>query len=211
MDKQQAANLLQEQLDQISALRDLSPDHPDFQLWRENALTLMQQYFSDQQRWLDAFSEWPYLPHVIKHEDELEFTEYDKQCYLGGLQGGEVAIKAALNKLKLFGITPQSQPHTGKQSSFTVQVINNLTNQQTVSVNVSFEQIIQTIENTPDKAEEEKSQAKEKIKELEEELKHEHPTWDKIKPILVWLLGFGEKVFIQVLPYILAKYGGKQA
>ncbi len=209
MDKQQAANLLQEQLDQIPALRDLSPDHSEFQLWRENALTLMQQFFSDQQRWLDAFSEWPYLPHVINHEDEPEFTEYDKQCYLSGLQGGEVAIKAALSKLKIFGITPQSQPPTGKESSFTVQVINNLTNQQTVSVNVSFEQIIHTIENTTDKSEEEKIQAKEKIKELEEELKQEHPAWDKIRPILVWLLNFGQKVFIQALPYILAKFGGK--
>ena len=132
------------------------------------------------------------------------YTQEDKAAYEEGLQNAEVTIKAALNKLELFGIKPQVQQVDGKKG-LTIQITNNLSSQQTVNVTVSFDQIIQSIQES-DHNDSEKTVATNKVSELRDELNKEKPSWDKIKSVLSWLLEFSKEVFIKVLPYILDKY-----
>lgn len=206
MDKQQVANLLQEQLEKIPPLRELNPDHPDFELWKEDCVTIFKEFFADERRFLNNFDWSSFRVNRIKYEEEVGiFTEEDKEAYLKGLQGAEVTIKAALRKLELFGVKPQIQHEDKKSKGITVQVTNNLTNQQSVNMSVTFDQIISTIQNS-NYSEEEKQEATNKVSELKEELEKENPAWEKIKTILSWILNFSKEVFIQVLPYILEKY-----
>ena len=51
MEKQQAANVLQKQLDVLPNLVELNPDHPDFKLWKENCLTIFKEIFPENKNW----------------------------------------------------------------------------------------------------------------------------------------------------------------
>lgn len=206
MDKQKVADLLQEQLDKIPSLHELTPDDQQFELWKEDCVTLFKEFFPDERRFLDNFDWSSFRVNSIKFEEEVGiFTQEDKEAYLKGLQGAEVAIKAALRKLELFGIKPQIKSADTSRKGITVQIINNLSNQQSVSMSVNFEQIIQAFQSS-DYSQEEKQEATQKVNELKDEITKENPSWEKIKSVLSWLLNFSKEVFIQVLPYILEKY-----
>lgn len=203
--RQKAANLLQEQLEKIQSIKELNPDHADFELWKEDCVTIFNEFFPDERRFIDNFEWSAFRVNRIKYEEEVGlFTQEDQEAYLKGLQGAEVAIKAALRKLELFGIKPQTTPKTDHKG-VTVQITNNLTNQQSVNMTVTFDQIIQSIQNSTHTPEE-KQEATDKVNELNEELKKENPSWEKIKSVLGWILNLSKDVFIQVLPYILDKY-----
>ena len=205
MNKQQAANVLQKQLELLSSLNELNPDHPDFKLWKENCLTIFKEIFPDNKDWQYNFEWSAYRVNRIKFEEEVGlYTQEDKAAYEDGLQNAEVTIKAALNKLELFGITPQVQKAEGGKG-ITIQITNSQTNQQTVKVAISFDQIIQSIHESQH-TENEKKEATGKVSELRDELNKEKPSWDKIKSVLSWLLEFSKEVFIKMLPYILDKY-----
>ena len=75
-----------------------------------------------------------------------------------------------------------------------------LINQNTIAVtiNQTRENLIQTA-----KTDEEKN----KLSELKEELNKPNKNWEKVKPILSWILNFSEKLFLEVLPIILKTYG----
>ncbi len=207
MDKQQVADLLQKQLGEIPSLKELNPEDSKFELWKENCLTLFKQFFSDERRWIDNFEWSSYHVNRIKFEEEVGiYTQEDKEAYEKGLQGAEVAIKAALNKLALFGVKPQVEQAPSGHKGVTVLITNNLTNQQSTQLSVNFDQIIENIQSS-DKSAEEKEEAKGKINELKEEVSKPNPSWDRIKSILKWLLDFGKDIFIQTIPYILEKYG----
>ncbi len=208
MDKQKAANILQKQLDEVQDLRELNPDDPTFKLWKENCLTIFKEIFPDQDDWHYNFSWSAFRINRIKTiEESGYYSPEDKEAYEEGLQNAEVTIKAALNKLELFGYTPQSvsENKSGDSHGITIQITNNLQNEQTVNLTVNFDQIFQYIDSL-DTEEQEKQSAKDKVKELQDELEDENPSWEKVRNALIWLLNFSREVFLKVLPYILEKY-----
>ena len=205
MDKQQAADVLQKQLEIIPSLFELNPDHSDFKLWKENCLTIFKEIFPENKDWQYNFEWQGFRVLRVKMAEEVGYySEEDKAAYEEGLQNAEVTIKAALNKLELFGIKPHIQTSDNKKG-LSIQITNNLSNQQSVNVSVSFDQILQCIKEG-NYSDDEKKEASEKVNELQDELKNPNPAWEKIKSILVWLLEFSKEVFIKVLPYILDKY-----
>lgn len=206
MDKQKAADILFEQLEKLPGLKELNPDHQDFELWKEDCLTIFKELFPEEKNWQYNFEWSAYRINRIKMVEEAGFfTEEDKEAYLKGLQTAEVTIKAALRKLELFGIKPQVKATKTGDKGLTIQITNNVSNQQSISLSVSFDQIIQTIQES-NYTEEEKKEAATKVQELQEELKKENPSWEKVKGALVWLLNFSKEIFFKVLPYILDKY-----
>lgn len=206
MDKQKAANILQEQLEKLSGLKDLNPDHQDFELWKEECLTIFKELFPEEKNWQYNFEWSAYRVNRIKMVEEAGlFTEEDKEAYLKGLQTAEVTIKAALRKLELFGIKPQVKATKTGDKGLTIQITNNVSNQQSVNLSVSFEEIVQIIQEST-YSDEEKKEATTKVQELQEELKKESPSWEKVKGVLFWLLNFSKEVFLKILPYILDKY-----
>lgn len=206
MDKQRIADLLQEQLEKIPSLRELNPDNPDFELWKEDCVTMFKEFFPDERRFLNNFDWSSFRVNRIKFEEEIGlFTQEDQEAYHRGLQQAETTIKAALRKLELFGIKPRATHQTPPQQGVTLQITNNLSNQQSVSMTVTFDQIIQSIQNAQFSSEE-REEAKSKIIELKEELEKPNPAWETVKGILAWLLNFSKDLFLQVLPYILDKY-----
>lgn len=97
----------------------------------------------------------------------------------------------------------------GAKPGINVTVINNNDNQLKVSVNVSLQQIIKTIQNL-DITEIEKEEAKKVLGELEEELGKPEASrnWDTIKKCLIWALNFGKDLFLKLLPIILQSQAG---
>ena len=77
-----------------------------------------------------------------------------------------------------------------------IAIINDNSNKVTVQTNY-------TIINLIDK--ETNDGAKEKLKELDNELKNENNNWDKIKPILIWIINFSQDLFIKIIPILLEK------
>lgn len=206
MDKQKAADLLQEQLEKISALKEKNPDDSEFKLWNEDNLTIFNEFFSEEKRFLDSFYWYSFRVNRIKFAEEAGlFTDEDKDAYLKGLQDAEVTIKAALRKLELFGIKPQVKQSVSSEKGLTVKITNNLSNQQSVNLSITLDEVIQLIQNS-EQSPEEKQEATSKINDLKEELEKEDPSWEKVKDVLVWLLNFSRDIFIKVLPYILDKY-----
>lgn len=207
MDKQKAADVLKKQLDLGPSFKDKTPDDADFELWMENCLTIFKELFPDEKDWQYNFSLSSYRVNRIKMVEEVGyFSEEDQEAFLKGLQRAETTIKAALNKLELFGFKPTLHSPETNKSGLTVQITNNLSNQQSVNLSVSFEQIIEMINKTQS-TNEVKTEAKSKISELKEEIKRDNPSWEKIKGILIWLINFSKEVFLKVIPYILDKYG----
>jgi hypothetical protein len=187
-------------------LRELNPDHQDFELWKEDCLTIFKELFPEEKDWHFNFSWSAFRVNRIKMVEEGDFfTQEDKDAYLKGLQTAEVTIKAALRRLELFGIKPQVKATRVGDKGLTIQIINNVSNQQSVNLSVSFEEIVQTIQES-NYADEEKREATAKVQKLQEELKKESPSWEKVKGVLIWLLDFSREVFLKVLPYILDKY-----
>src|SRR3989344_3973683 len=185
MDKQKAADVLQGQLEKMQSLRDLIPDSPEFELWKENCLTIFKEIFPDEKNWQFNFNWSAFRVNRIKMEEEEGiFTQEDKEAYLKGLQTAEVTIKAALNKLELFGIKPQAKFAKINDKGLTVQIINNVSNRQSVNLSVSFDQIIQSINET-DLPGEKKQEATTKVRKLQDELKKDIPSWDQVKQLLV--------------------------
>jgi hypothetical protein len=210
MDKQKAADVLKKQLDIAASFKEINPDNPDFELWMENCLTLFKELFPEEKNWQYNFSLSAFRVNRIKMAEEVGlFTEKDKEAYLKGLQRAETTIKAALNKLELFGFKPTLPDSRLAKNGLTVQITNSLSNQQSVNLSVSFEQIIEIIDQTQS-TNEEKVEAKSKVNELKEEINKENPSWDKVKGVLIWLINFSKEVFLKVLPYILDKYGFTQ-
>lgn len=206
MDKQKAADILQEQLEKLPELKELNPDHPDFELWKEDCLTIFKELFPEEKNWHYNFEWSAYRVNRIKMVEEAGlFTEEDKEAYLKGLQTAEVTVKAALRKLELFGIKPQIRATKIGDRGLTIQITNNLSNQQSVNLSVSFEDIVQMIQEST-YTDEKKKEATNQVQELQEELKKDNPSWEKVKGVLVWLLNFSREVFLKVLPYILDKY-----
>lgn len=206
MDQQKAADILQEQLEKLPGLKELSPDHRDFELWKEDCLTIFKELFPDEQNWQYNFEWSAFRVNRIKMVEEGDFfTQEDKDAYLKGLQTAEITIKAALRKLELFGIKPQIKATKTGDKGLTIQITNNLSNQQSVNLSVSFEEIVQIIQESS-YSNEEKKEATAKVRELQEELKKDNPSWEIVKGVLIWLLNFTKEVFLKVLPYILDRY-----
>ena len=128
--RQQAADLLQKQLQELTSLTDLNEEDPTFRLWRENGLTIFNQFFPEEKRWVDSFSDWSFIPHVIRYNNNEGITPEDLIAYKKGLASAEVTIKAALKKLELFGITPKPAPIQKSHKGVTVQIVNTLSNEQ---------------------------------------------------------------------------------
>lgn len=208
-DKQTAANLLQDQLAQIESLMKLTPDDPIFKLWREKTQTLFEEFFADKKDWISDLYYSKFIPMRIKYaEEDGIFTREDKEAYQSGLENAKVVLQAALEKLAIFGIKPKPVVDNSQKRGIAIQVVNSLSNSQSMNLIVTFEQIIQTIERQ-DASAEQKEEAKQKINNLKEELGKENPVWENIKAILIWLINFSKDVFIQVLPYILDMYTKK--
>ncbi len=69
-------------------------------------------------------------------------------------------------------------------------------NESEISVNINYS-IRDLKERYPDET------TKQKLTELEEELKKPNKNWDKIKPILIWVLNFSKELFLELIPLIL--------
>lgn len=163
MDKQKVADLLQEQLDKIPSLQEFTPDDQQFELWKENCVTLFKEFFPDERRFLDNFDWSSFRVNRIKFEEEVGiFTQEDKEAYLKGLQGAEVAIKAALRKFELFGIKPQIK--IKEALGVLREVYNRMAEQISTADKDKTVSITMTIDNLPDKITEviKKSSLKEK-------------------------------------------------
>jgi hypothetical protein len=69
-------------------------------------------------------------------------------------------------------------------------------NENEISVNINYS-IKELKDRYPDEP------TKQKLSELEDELKKSVKNWDKIKPILIWVLNFSKELFLELLPLIL--------
>jgi hypothetical protein len=49
--------------------------------------------------------------------------------------------------------------------------------------------------------------AKMQLRELRDELEKPTKSWDKIRPILIWILNFSKDLFLKILPILLQKQG----
>lgn len=47
---------------------------------------------------------------------------------------------------------------------------------------------------------------KQKLTELDIELKKEHKSWEKIKPIMIWVLNYSKDLSLQIIPIILKSF-----
>lgn len=71
-------------------------------------------------------------------------------------------------------------------------------NQNEISLQMNYT-INDLIHNTND--EEEKIQ----LRELRDELERPNKNWEKIKPILIWILNFSKDLFLKILPIVIQK------
>lgn len=208
MDSQKVASILNKQLKEISDLKDLNPEDPKFKLWQENCLTIFKKIFPKEDDWHYRFGWSAFHVNRIKTTQEASlYTQEDIRAFEEGLKNAEVTIKAALNKLELFGASPEqdSRSDAKDNNGLTIKISNNLNNSQSVNLTVNFDQIIQVIDDL-DADTEKKNQAKTEVAKLKDELQKNNPSWEKIKNILIWILNFSRDVFIKILPYILDKY-----
>ncbi len=86
--------------------------------------------------------------------------------------------------------------NTNNSSAPTIAIFNKNNNTNTIEINFTIEDLIR---KTSDE------QNKEKLTELKYELEKPTKDWDKIKPILIWLINASKDLFIQVVAILLEK------
>ena len=96
------------------------------------------------------------------------------------------------------------------ESLNSISNINNsniIINSPNASIKVSFQQTINNIQQIPDSilSKESKEELSEKIQEVENVKSDKKTCWEKIKPILIWLVDKSADAAIAVLPYLLEK------
>ena len=87
-----------------------------------------------------------------------------------------------------------------------INIQNTLSATQTITVNISFEEVKKQIENMTGLSESETNETLQKIDEIKAIVELREPKkskWQKIKPILVWLADKSVDVGIALLPLIL--------
>lgn len=137
----------------------------------------------------------------IRGSNELAW----QNMYMRGLEQAEAILKEAIEFLEMYpqlAVPPPSNRATPSEppsiSINMVQVANQLT--ETTSV-IELLKVPQ-FQSLPD---EQRKELEDQINTLQTELAKPQPAWDTVKRILTWALNFGRDVFLQVLPYVLAK------
>lgn len=78
----------------------------------------------------------------------------------------------------------------------TIAIFNNNDNSNSITINYTINDLIE-------KSSDEES--KSKLIELKDELEKSSRDWDKIKPILIWIINFSKDLFIHVIAIVLEK------
>jgi hypothetical protein len=90
-----------------------------------------------------------------------------------------------------FQIERQNVNQTSKNQP-SIVILNQ--NTLAVTINQTLDTLIQEAKNKKEK---------EKLTELNEELKKPNQSWEKISPILIWIINYGRDLSLQVIPIIL--------
>lgn len=203
--------LIKKQLEELTKFKeDLSVNghNQEFKIWNQVTKKIIEKKFGD--KTLKDFSYIQYFPMIIsvgKIPDSKIRESFEK-----GLNSAEAFLNGLLKELEIFGESDAivAEDEIGKKDMANGRgihlVINNTqSNQQTVNITATFNQVIDIISETG-KSEEKKAEAMGKVNELKEEIEKQNPNWEKIKSILHWLLDFSQKVFLKILPFLLEKY-----
>lgn len=200
-------DILKKQLDEISELKKL-PNESDskFKVWLKVTRVIIEKKFGEKE--LKEFKDIYYYPFVLGEISDFE----NKQSFDEGLNSAEAFINGLIKQVELFGEsnTNVDEPENVSKKAVSNKglhlVINNTqSNQQTINISTTFNQILDIINETGN-SEEEKTEAKVKVNELKEEIEKQNPNWEKMKSILHWLLDFSQRVFLKILPFLLEKY-----
>ncbi|MGW8185356.1 MAG: hypothetical protein ACWGHO_04585 [Candidatus Moraniibacteriota bacterium] len=206
-----AIELIKKQLEELGKFKEdqsINGHNQEFKIWHQVTKKIIEKKFDAKA--LKDFSYIYYFPMIMTVGKIPDFKK--RESFEKGLNSAEAFLIGLLRELEIFGELDEVliETKTGRENKTTSNgihlIINNAqSNQQTVNITATFNQITDII-NESNKSEDEKAEAKEKINELKEEIEKQSPNWEKIKSILHWLLDFSQKVFLKILPFLLEKY-----
>jgi hypothetical protein len=206
-----AIELIKKQLEELGKFKEdqsVNGHNQEFKIWHQVTKKIIEKKFDGKA--LKDFSYIQYFPMVMSVGKIPDFKI--RESFERGLNSAEAFLNGLLKELEIFGESDAiiAEAEIGKKSmtngSGIHLVINNTqSNQQTVNITATFNQVMDIISETG-KSEEEKTEARGKVDELKEEIEKQNPSWEKVKSILHWLLDFSQKVFLKILPFLLEKY-----
>jgi hypothetical protein len=203
--------LIKKQLEELGKFKEdqsINGHNQEFKIWHQVTKKIIEKRFDAKA--LKDFSYIQYFPMIMSIGKIPDFKI--RESFEKGLNSAEAFLSGLLKELEIFGesdvvIAEARVEKENKTSDRGIHLVINNTqsNQQTVNITATFNQIVNIINETGN-SEDEKTEARGKVNELKEEIEKQNPNWEKIKSILHWLLDFSQKVFLKILPFLLEKY-----
>ena len=114
--KAQAKERIQRVLDKIPPLEDLSTDEPEFQIWRRDTRSAIENTFTDNPNHVQEFERIRYYPSsVLVGGDPFRRAQRERESYLRGLNSASALLTSMLNEIEEYWVDDvQSQMEVGQ-------------------------------------------------------------------------------------------------
>ncbi len=136
---------------------------------------------------LSEISETDYSRYKVSSSYKSRYGDYEERYDVDVVK---MQLGAVLSRLEAeYDFRTKIQP-IGPN----IAIFNENHNKVSVQINYTINDLIESNENP---------EVKEKLKELDSELNKPQKNWEKIKPILLWIINFSKDLFLDILPIIL--------
>lgn len=211
-------NAIKEKLEILLAINETRMKEKDplyeFKKQYTSDLLLLDRYIKDSEHkeYLeeDILKEYKkivakYSNYVPNFSDGL-YGYYKENNFFDDVNGDDLNVNLIYIHEKMNIYKNLDFPNLVKENKNNPMLQINNNNQNTMEVNLTFEQLKKNVENITSVNDEEIDEILEKINEIEKICKlNERKTkkWEKIKKILVWIMDKGIDVAIQVIPTVI--------